>query len=574
MEKKHSNPYLEHIDSRQEPFEPIIPTRPIRDVNNPSKVIYIDETRERIPDPPNPDNLLIPMEFREPDAIDMSNKEVLKMKGLVPELVTPVRSPETVSPPMYDQPQKLPRPTQPALPELPIKANLSQVTADAGVPLSTSEDKMSPYDTAQYLLTRFRMKSISNVLHIFDGQCYRPYSVDMALRFIVDKCRSQVKAAGTPSFPKSVYDCLRNEPRIEYRPEESGADSGRYVTFENGTLDLKTGKLHPHSPQFLTTYCLRCQYNPCLSNLSTSYFDTFLHQMSGGDRLLEARVLEFIGYCLVPDLDGRVVFLLQGYSGAGKSLISNFLRSLYPDEVVSSLNVHELGDKFAVSELSRKVICLSPDLPAGVLDDKSASALKKLSGHDKVSSDVKFQSRVEFECEATFVLATNHIFCTKRRDDALFDRIVVIPFAFPVAKEARMPSLIHHLREEKDSIANRALQAYFRLRSNHYIFSGNYEINAVTEATSVSSDLESCMAEFVQDWVIADPNGGIHNCEACELFCNIYNLSISDNAFSRLFTRCVSQKYPIEHGRVRLPSGGNPKSYTKGIRLKEKGKTK
>ena len=44
-------------------------------------------------------------------------------------------------------------------------------------------------------------------------------------------------------------------------------------------------------------------------------------EFGGGDRLLEARVLEFIGYCLVPDLDGRVIFLLQGYSGAGKSLI-------------------------------------------------------------------------------------------------------------------------------------------------------------------------------------------------------------------------------------------------------------
>ena len=48
MEKKHSNPYLEHIGSQQKLFEPMIPTRPIRDVNNHSKVIYIDETRERI----------------------------------------------------------------------------------------------------------------------------------------------------------------------------------------------------------------------------------------------------------------------------------------------------------------------------------------------------------------------------------------------------------------------------------------------------------------------------------------------------------------------------------------------
>ncbi len=60
MEKKHSNPYLEHIGSQQKLFEPMIPTRPIRDVNNHSKVIYIDETRERIPDPPKSEKSVNP----------------------------------------------------------------------------------------------------------------------------------------------------------------------------------------------------------------------------------------------------------------------------------------------------------------------------------------------------------------------------------------------------------------------------------------------------------------------------------------------------------------------------------
>lgn len=103
MEKKHSNPYLEHIGSQQKLFEPMIPTRPIRDVNNHSKVIYIDETRERIPDPPNPRNLLIPMDFHEPDAIDMSNKEILKMKGLVSEPAMYRNTSIPTSTPVYRQ---------------------------------------------------------------------------------------------------------------------------------------------------------------------------------------------------------------------------------------------------------------------------------------------------------------------------------------------------------------------------------------------------------------------------------------------------------------------------------------
>lgn len=46
MEKKHSNPYLEHIGSQQKLFEPMIPTRPIRDVNNHSKS-YLHRRNQR-----------------------------------------------------------------------------------------------------------------------------------------------------------------------------------------------------------------------------------------------------------------------------------------------------------------------------------------------------------------------------------------------------------------------------------------------------------------------------------------------------------------------------------------------
>ena len=117
MEKKHSNPYLEHIGSQQKLFEPMIPTRPIRDVNNHSKVIYIDETRERIPDPPNPRNLLIPMDFHEPDAIDMSNKEILKMKGLVSEPAMYRNTSIPTSTPVYRQIQVPSKDEQPTVHE-------------------------------------------------------------------------------------------------------------------------------------------------------------------------------------------------------------------------------------------------------------------------------------------------------------------------------------------------------------------------------------------------------------------------------------------------------------------------
>lgn len=135
MEKKHSNPYLEHIGSQQKLFEPMIPTRPIRDVNNHSKVIYIDETRERIPDPPNPRNLLIPMDFHEPDAIDMSNKEILKMKGLVSEPAMYRNTSIPTSTPVYRQIQVPSKDEQPTVQELLPKVKVSKATDAESAPL-------------------------------------------------------------------------------------------------------------------------------------------------------------------------------------------------------------------------------------------------------------------------------------------------------------------------------------------------------------------------------------------------------------------------------------------------------
>ena len=143
------------------------------------------------------------MDFHEPDAIDMSNKEILKMKGLVSEPAMYRNTSIPTSTPVYRQIQVPSKDEQPTVQELlPKVKSIKKLPTLRALPLP-QKTKMSPYDTAQYLLTRFHMKSISNVLHIFDGQCYRPYPTDTALRFIVDKCRSQSpKAAGYPPvFP-------------------------------------------------------------------------------------------------------------------------------------------------------------------------------------------------------------------------------------------------------------------------------------------------------------------------------------------------------------------------------------
>jgi len=58
-------------------------------------------------------------------------------------------------------------------------------------------------------------------------------------------------------------------------------------------------------------------------------FDKFLHDISGGDPVLEMRIWEVMGYCLTPDLNAKKFFIFQGAHDSGKSLLCNLLSDFF-----------------------------------------------------------------------------------------------------------------------------------------------------------------------------------------------------------------------------------------------------
>lgn len=339
--------------------------------------------------------------------------------------------------------------------------------------------KATAYDIMLDFSTNIHMFTHKQEVYIYNATsgAYEKRTQNEVERMIMARYRDIIREYGNGTLIEKVYKLLLKEPQI-VRNEVPVSDPTK-IAFANCTLDLQTGYSGPHSPAYVVTFALNCDLaRASHQSEECPAFDKFLYDITGGDELLIQRIWEFVGYCLTQDTNAKVFFVLQGVPDSGKSLLCNLVMDYFPEDKVSSLNVHSLKEHFALDNLESVALCVSPDLPASALDPKSASSIKQLTGNDRVSAAVKYKRNTQFRFEGKLILATNYPLLTQEPDDAFMQRAVVIPFFHSIPKDKQDGSLLDRLKSEKPAIASKALEAYFRLRKNHYKFSGDYAINS------------------------------------------------------------------------------------------------
>ena len=70
--------------------------------------------------------------------------------------------------------------------------------------------------------------------------------------------------------------------------------------------------------------------------------------MTGGDPLLIRRIWQFLGCCLTQDMNIKAIFVLQGISNSGKSVLVNLLKSFFPEDVKIELDVHSMSEQYVI----------------------------------------------------------------------------------------------------------------------------------------------------------------------------------------------------------------------------------
>lgn len=433
--------------------------------------------------------------------------------------------------------------------------------------------KTTAYEIMDDLISRLPIFTHKQTVYIYDetGGYYKETPQYEVEHLIMELYRWIIKNSGNGSLIEQVYKLLLKEPRI-VRNVEPLSDPTK-VSFANCTVDLETKSANIHSMNNVVTHALNCDLARFAhQSEDCPLFDKLLQDISGGDVVLEQRIWEIFGYCLTPDVNGKVFFVFQGVPNSGKSLLCNLLGSFFPPDKVSALSVHSLREQFALGNLNSAALCLSPDMPFNALDPKSASVIKQLTGHDKVSAAVKYKSNAQFRFEGKLILASNYPLLTVEPDDAFMQRAVVVPFLHAIPKSSQNHKLLELLMAERPAIASKALEAYFRLRDNHYNFSGSYAVNSsllYPENLLDNSEITPLVYNFLLNNFEKDPEGILDIETAYQFFTQNVSNQFSMKMFSSAFRRFAEEIFDAQAVRSRMSSFTNARSCIRGIRTKQ-----
>lgn len=422
---------------------------------------------------------------------------------------------------------------------------------------------ITPYEAAQGLMQTIPMFCIGKGWLVYQQGYYALKSSENVKRIIMEVCRPAVEQCGSANFVDQIFKILKTEPKLFIRPDFNC----NCVAFDDCVLDLDRWERIVPTPTILVTTHLRASFSRG-ERTDCPEFKRFLADVTFGNPVLQERIWQAVGYLLVPDQHGKAIILLQGRMHSGKSALANVVKHCFDDEFVIALSVNEFGKRFATSSLYGKKLCVDADLSDERLDRTAVSVLKKLTGADSISGDVKFGDYLQFENSAKFLYGSNHVVLLPNKDAAFYDRLVVIPFARTVPSDERDFRLEEKLDAERDAIIFQALAAYRRLVKSNYRFAGDFPINAVTEdggeriADSVSHFLREDCEIALGVWT---PTGTLY-----AAFVRKFGNLCSDKSFSGLlFSIALSAGYPVGKDKDRTSPKANSVWGFENLKLKE-----
>lgn len=426
----------------------------------------------------------------------------------------------------------------------------------------------SEYGIANEMINSVPFKSIGGTVYQYTGDHYEPTSKDELQSVIIANSREAIQQGGKFSTVNGAANFIATDVRIKL--PEANVTQQRYLGFKNCIVDLETAATCKHSPAMFTDYVIQANYLGQRCTVPTPVFDRFIADIAQSEAAMMEYLLEIIGYCLSPDTKAKCIFLFQGVSNSGKSVLAEFIASFFAEEKVAAMKLHEIGDRFSASELQGVLICTTPDMPSKPLNESTVGMLKALSGGDRIQSDRKYKSHTKFYFRGTLILCTNHFLLTKEPDPAFAERIQVVPFikSFPKGK-GRDVHMLEKLMAERDAVASKALDAYYRLREREYIFPCSFPLNAVPGMSARNDvDLLPLIADFLMhDYEPAD-NGLVFCEDVRSRFVERNGWDISLPVFGKHLQIAAAELFDAHSDRKRREPGSNPTSCIVGMRLK------
>jgi putative DNA primase/helicase len=268
----------------------------------------------------------------------------------------------------------------------------------------------------------------------------------------------------------------------------------------NGTLDLERGVLRPHQRADLITKIVPVDYMP---GATCPRWMAFLDEITGGRMMLKSFLQRTVGYVLTGSTQEQLLFFLMGPGASGKSTFLEALRMMLGDFAAQTDFSTLLGgsDTRIRNDLARLVgKRLATAAEVGRGQQLAEVVAKQITGGDMVSARFLYKEYFEFVPQFKLFIAANHFPRSSADDDALWRRILVIPFDVSIPPARRDKTLLQKLREELPGILAWAVEGCMTWQRDG--------LNAPTEVLNASRDRrddQDSIGSFLNTFCILDP---------------------------------------------------------------------
>jgi len=265
------------------------------------------------------------------------------------------------------------------------------------------------------------------------------------------------------------------------------------INCQNGTLDLRTGRLRDHDPEDLITRLAPVGYDP---EAACPRFGRFLNET-----LVDAEVVRFVkryaGYTLTGITRERIMAILYGSGKNGKTTLVELLHEALGDYArntdVETLLVKKyqgVGNDVAALKGARFVSAAEVEKGRRLAESK----VKQLTGRDTVTARFLFGENFDFKPEFKLWLSTNNKPVIQGTDDAIWDRLRLIPFTQRFDGAKADPLLSDKLRDELAGVFAWMVGGCLEWQEH-----GLGEPESVTEATKQYREDMDTLAAFFED---------------------------------------------------------------------------
>jgi putative DNA primase/helicase len=285
--------------------------------------------------------------------------------------------------------------------------------------------------------------------------------LEFARQAVTQQHEAASKFAGSCLNSQRITAAMREaQPHLAISPEEMDRDP-HLLNFLNATVDLRTGERRPHRREDFITRIIHHKFDPYAT---CPIFMAFLRKVLPG---LEEYIKIAIGYSLTASTSEKVIFVCYGSGNNGKTtllavmleLLGAYAVLLQMDTLMVKQENNNSQADLADLRGARFVMTSETEEGARLAEGK----LKRITqGMGKIKAVRKYENPIEFAESHKLWLDCNHKPAVRGTDNAVWNRLHLIPFEVTIPPEDIDRDLPAKLLTEAEGILAFAVEGAVR----------------------------------------------------------------------------------------------------------------